>query len=314
MAHGGGGNHASHGMRLNVTQNDTLYIAMPGYLGGEFKTAGIKWHGPNKVLPNNDADSHYVVILNREENGKPYALLRADVLTRYRTAGIAALATKLLSYDKPQVLSVIGPGKINYLTSLFVLGQFKTIKKVLIKGRGLKSRESYINGVKKAFNNVEIKDCDSLKDAVIDADIILINPGLYFDKISDMPVIKPSWIKERSVYICSSYANFSDKDIINNTINVCDLFASYESYEEELGYPAYRAYGTIGNRFADLVIEKKLAKESIIDLADIVAGKHASFDGKTIIFSSGGMSLEDIALGKYLYDKAITEHRGVELL
>ena len=313
----GGSNGASHGMRITRGEgNDQrIFIAMPGYLGGEFNMVGMKWHGPSNPFFGRDSDSQYTVILSDPNTGTPAAIMRANTLTNYRTAAVNSLAVEQLSRPNPQVLSIIGPGKINGIFTRHILNRFSSIKTLKIKGRGEKSRERFIDGVHKDFPSLDIIRCETVKDAVIDADIISINAGLFFESYADMPRIRSQWIKPGSVFICSSYASFPDSMLIDNSIKVCDMYKAYESYEEELGYPAFRAYGVIGNRFTDLVIEKKLRREDMKDLADFVT-KKCSLDSREkapIIFSNSGIVLEDIALACSVYTRARAQGVGVEV-
>jgi len=63
----------------------------------------------------------------------------------------------------------------------------------------------------------------------------------------------------------------------------------------------------IGSKFLDLTHEGKLPRESIVDLADIITGKRPGreSDDDIIIYSVGGMPVEDIAWGGTIYRNAL---------
>ena len=313
----GGSNGASHGMRITRGEGNEqrIFIAMPGYLGGRFNMAGVKWHGPSNPFFGRDSDSQYTVILSEPNTGEPKAIMRANTLTNYRTAAVNFLAVEQLTRPNPQVLSIIGPGKINRIFTLQVMDKFRSIKTIKIKGRGEKSRERFIDSVRTDFPSVETIRCETVKDAVLDADIVSINAGLFFNSYADMPRIRSQWIKPGSLFICSAYASFPDALLIGNSVKVCDMYKAYEAYEEELGYPASRSYGVIGNRFTDLVIEKKLRREDMIDLAEVLTGEHnvVDDDPRPILFSNSGIVLEDIALACAVYERARAQHVGLEV-
>lgn len=315
----GGRNGASHGTRIsynNKSGNQRLFIAMPGYLGGKFNCAGIKWHGPNAVVPGNDADSYYMVVLNDAENGRPFAIMQGDTMTRYRTAAVNALAAELLSVPNPETIAIIGPGRVNRLTLDYLLKTMPSINKVKVKGRGHESRDKFISDFKQDFPSVIFSACDKLKDAVVDADIVLINAAIFFDSYADMPIIRASWMKESGTYICSTYVSFPDQVITEDSIKICDLLAMYECYQEELGYPTFKVYGALGNRFEDMIVEGKLNKEDVHDIGEYVIGK-LTIDrslNKPVIFTSGGLTVEDIALGQAMVQKAKKLKVGTEVL
>lgn len=313
----GGKNGASHGMRISYGEheNNRMFIAMPGYLGGDFKTTGLKWHGPNTPLPGRNTDSNYTVVLNDSDTGEPFAIMRADNLTRYRTAAVNSLAVEYLLNKSPEVLSIIGPGRINSIFTKYILNKYKSINTIKVKGRGLESQKRFIQSIENAFPNIKIVSCGNVKDVILDADIVAVNEGLIFDNFAEMPRVKSSWVKPGCLFICSAYISFPDSMVISNSIKVCDMYKAYEAYEEELGYPAFRTYGALGNRFTDLVIEEKLLPDDMVDLADLVKNnKNIGKSDKPILFSNCGIVLEDIALASYVYKKAKAHNIGVEVV
>lgn len=315
----GGKNGGSHGMRIAFDHGDgeQIFLAMPGFLGGgtEFNVAGVKWHGPNRPVQGNDADSYFIVALSDANTGRPFAIMRGDALTLYRTAAVNALAAEALTSSNPATLAIVGPGRIARLTLEYLLKRFPSINCIHVKGRGHESRDQFIVDIRTKYSRVNVVPCETLKEAILESDISIINAGFHFKKYSDMPVVKSSWIKPGSVFICSAFAGFPDSMLIENSIKVCDLYKSYECYEEELGYPAYRKFGAIGCRFADLVNEGKLSRDEIFDLSNIVSGKMAikNPEKKPILFSSSGLALEDLALGMHIYNFAKEDGIGTEL-
>ena len=89
------------------------FIAMPGFLGGPFQTAGLKWISgfPSNVergLPRASG----ILVLNSTETGQPLAVLECGVLSARRTAAVAALAFDLLAPPGPQQVALLGAGPI----------------------------------------------------------------------------------------------------------------------------------------------------------------------------------------------------------
>ena len=65
----------------------------------------------------------------------------------------------------------------------------------------------------------------------------------------------------------------------------------------------------------DLVHDGKLSKDKIINLGAILAGKEEgrTSDDEIIIYSVGGMPVEDVAWGKKRYEKALELGIGTKL-
>lgn len=302
---GGGG---SHGMRLAYEKDkkERIFIAMPCYLGGEFDITGAKWHGPMLKVKGASRDSNYMLMLNDANSGVPLALMGANAITEYRTAATSLLACLVLAPKEPKTLAIIGPGKINTLLAKGILKHFKSIEKIYIKGRSQSGIEAFISATKKP--NLEFSICTNGDEAAQNADIISINTGFAFDDVKDMPLIKHP--KEGCLFLCSAFAYFSDKIIINAQ-NVVDYLPMYECYEKELGVPTYKALSCIGNKFIDLRREGKISK--ILNLSEFLKGKAKADENKIKIFSSGGLAFEDLALGFEIYKKAKEQNIGVEL-
>jgi ornithine cyclodeaminase len=311
----GGANRSSHGLRMDYTRENKhkLFIAMPGYLGNPFNISGIKWHGPMSKHNKATRDSQYSLILNDPDTGIPVSMMSANTITDYRTAAVSLLAACKIASPNSEILGIIGPGKINKILSIGILQNFKNLNKILIKGRGKNSIESFINEINKIFPNVECQICETTDQVCEQSDIVSINTGFSFEKISDMPLIKSKHTKPNSLYLCSAFAHFPDA-LIAESHKITDLYAMYEEYAKELGYPSYKYLSNLGNRFCDLVKENRIDKKDIIDLSSIVSGKQIiPNDGKIKLFSSGGIALCDLAVGHYVLQMAKKYNLGTKL-
>lgn len=312
----GGERGASHGMRIDYKQQGEgrIFLAMPGYLGGNFNVTGVKWHGPNAVVEGNDSDCHFIAIINNANTGEPLAAMGADTLTRYRTAAVNALAATALYSGNPEKLAIIGPGRINRLSLEYLLTHYSTVKTVEVKGRGILSRDKFISDFQECFPEIKFLGADTCKEAVENADIALVNGAMLFENYKDMTRFRNGWLKTKSTFVCSAYAYFPTETLVEASYRVCDLYGMYEEYERELGYPAFKACGLAGNRFADLVHEGKLQRSDISELSEFVSGRKSVAEAAApIIFTSGGLALEDIALGQKVYQMAKEQGIGTEV-
>jgi 2,3-diaminopropionate biosynthesis protein SbnB len=106
-------NPDSYFLRFPEKPNSRV-IALPGYLGGDTDTVGIKWIAsfPDNIaqgLPRASA----VLLLNDYTTGYPIACLEAAGISAARTAASAACATSsLLASQQPGSLSFVGAGVI----------------------------------------------------------------------------------------------------------------------------------------------------------------------------------------------------------
>src|SRR5580692_4944339 len=116
---------------------DRRFMAMPAYLGGRFRTAGMKWYGSNienreKGLPR----SILMFVLNDADTGAPLAFMSANLLSAYRTGAVPGVGARHLARKDSKVVGILGPGvmaKTSLSAFMTVCPQIDTVK---VKGRG----------------------------------------------------------------------------------------------------------------------------------------------------------------------------------
>ncbi|MGN1174358.1 MAG: tyramine oxidase subunit B [Roseburia sp.] len=323
----GGKNHNSHGCMVTFPDNpqfpgmpknadDRRFMAMPAYLGGRYQMAGMKWYGSNienkeKGLPR----SILMMMLNDKDTGAPLALMSANLLSSYRTGGIPGVGAKYLARKDAKTVAIIGPGVMGKTSLSAFVSVRPGIDTVKIKGRGKRSLDSFVKFVKEEcpqIKNIEI--CDTIEDAVRDSDIISFTTTVG-NKESEFPYIDESWVKKGALISMPSAARFEEDFIVKRCKKVVDNYKLYEAWEEEYPYPSYDQLQIIGTKFTDLKHEGKIKREDIVDIADIITGKCAGRenDDEIIIYSVGGMPVEDIAWGGTVYRNALKNGIGVEL-
>ncbi|RAZ23799.1 hypothetical protein CHL9752_06705 [Campylobacter hyointestinalis subsp. lawsonii] len=294
----GGINENSHGMRISIKRDkNSVFIAMPGFLGGEYQVAGLKWHGPN-IRGSTRSGSNYTLILNEPDTGAPIALFEANLLTAYRTAALSLYATTLLKQaQRVKKIGLIGGGEIHTIFLQGLLELYPNINLIKIKSKTESGAEKFISNFNK-FKNIRFEICQNVNAVLDDSDIISVNPGFDFDTFGQMPLLRAKYIKENALILCLSYAKFSDEFLINGAIKVADNFAMYESYLAEFGYPVYPKFSSLGSRFIDLVYDKQVKRGEIVDIVDILNKTKSEIlaQNKPVVFASGGMIIEDIAV------------------
>ena len=326
----GGENGNSHGTMFTFPDNppfpnmpksgpDRRFMAMPAYVGGETDMAGMKWYGSNvenreKGLPR----SILMVMLNDKDTGAPLSLMSANLLSAYRTSGIPGAGVKNLAVKDAKVLGIVGPGVIN-ITAIETFAALRpTLDTLKIKGRGKASIDRCIEFVKEKlpqFTTIQV--VDTLEECVRDSDILSFatSTSMGMDR-SQYPFVKEEWIKPGALFCVPGSCDFSDEYICSGKAKlVCDNIKLYEAWAEEYPYPTYNQIYIPGCLWLDLVHDGKLTKDKIINLGAILAGKEEGrkSDDEVIIYSVGGMPVEDVAWGKKCYEKALKLGIGTKL-
>ena len=322
----GGANHNSHGCMIMFPDDpqfegmpknadDRRFMAMPAYLGGRYQMAGMKWYGSNvdnkkKGLPR----SILMMMLNDKDTGAPLALMSANLVSAYRTGGIPGVGAKYLARKDAKVVSIIGPGvmgKTSLAAFVSVCPQVDTVK---IKGRSQRSLDAFVKFVKEELPQIKnIEVCDTVEEAVRDSDIISFTTTVR-DDVSSFPYISGDWIKKGALISMPSAARFDD-DFLAGCKLVVDNSKLYEAWEEEYPYPTYPQVQIIGTKFTDLKHDGKVKAEDIIDITDIIEKRRPGreSDDEIIVYSVGGMPVEDIAWGGTVYRNAVKMGIGIKL-
>ncbi len=324
----GGANANSHGVMMTFPESspfpnmptdgpDRRFMAMPAYLGGKFDMAGMKWYGSNtenreKGLPR----SILMLTLNDKDTGAPLTYMSANILSAFRTGAVPGVGIKYFAKEDSKVVGIIGPGVMSKTAFDAAMAVRHSIETVKIKGRSKKSVDSFINYVKEKYPQItDFRVVETEEEAVKDADIVSLatssptgDPNLY-------PYINEAWIKPGAVLCCPASARFDDDFLLNRARNVADNIRLYEAWEEEMDFPAYNSIPIPAVYCMDLIEEGKMKKEQVDDLGDIIMGKvpvHRK-ENEIVIYSVGGMPIEDVAWGTIVYRNAIEKGIGTKL-
>lgn len=325
----GGENGNSHGCMIQFPKNpefagmpadgpDRRFMCMPAYLGGKFAMAGVKWYGSN--VDNRELGlprSILMVTLNDKDTGAPIAYMAGNLISAYRTAAIPGVGVKHLARQDAQVLGIVGPGYINRVAIQTFAALRPTLNTLKIRGRGGASIERCIAFVREhcpQFETIEV--CDSLEECVRGSDILSFATSTPTGGQAGYPYFEPEWVKPGAL-LCGMGAMNTSKELIANpaTKLVVDNMGLYDSWAEEYPYPTFDTWFLIGSKFTDMIHDGELSRDRIENIGAIVAGKAPgrTSDDQVIIYSIGGMPVEDVAWGKTIYENAVERGIGTRL-
>lgn len=325
----GGANGNSHGLmvffpetsefpNMPLDSPDRRFVSMPAYLGGKFDMAGCKWYGSNiankeKGLPR----SILMVTLSDKDTGAPVCHMSANLLSAYRTGAVPGVGYKYFAKDDAKVLGLIGPGVMSK-TSLAAAMATRNIEVVKVNGRTTTSKSTveFVEFVKKEYPNVkEVYAVETIEEAVRDSDIVSIATSTQVGDPTNYPYVKEEWIKKGAIISCPASARFDDDFLLKRARNVADCYNLYVSYEEEAPFPAYNSIPMPAVRCMNMMEEGLMEKDELIDLADIIMGKVPvrNHPDDIVIYSVGGMPVEDVAWGTTVYRNAIEKGIGTKL-
>lgn len=323
-----GANNDSHGAMVMFPENspfpdmpkptaDRRFMAMPAYLGGNFRTAGVKWYGSNienreKGLPR----SILMFTLNDADTGAPLAFMSANLLSAYRTGAVPGVGARHLARKDSKIVGILGPGVMARTALAAFIAVCPQIDTVKVKARGQKSLDTFIAWVNEHYPQVTtIEVVDTLEAVVRGSDIVTYcasgetgDPSLY-------PIVKREWVKPGAFLAmpagCEIDAGMEARDVRK----VLDNTGLYEAWFEECPKPAHHTIPVIGVKFMDMIAEGRMARADLEDLGAIVAGVTPGRrnDDEIVLMSVGGMPVEDVAWGTMIYRNALARGIGTKL-
>lgn len=319
----GGANHNSHGMKIFFPETtpfpnmpikgpDRRFMALVGYLGGRFNVCGQKWYGSNIANKNKGLPrSILTAMLNDPDTGAPLAMMSANILSAVRTGAVPGVAAKYMAKKDSKVLGIIGCGVIGKSCMRAILETCKSVEEVKIYDLYKDFAEQVCQEIMKMYP-VKARATDTLEEAVQGSDILnFATAG------GDSPELKEEWVKPGVLILLPGSIETTTEFFTKQTI-VVDNWKMYEAYkEEQQSLPGGYAKNNSGicGYLMEYVFEGKLPLERVIDLGDVVAGKHKgrSSNEENIIFVTDGMCTEDLAWGYEVYQNALKQGIGVKL-
>ncbi len=296
---------------------DRRFMAMPAYLGGSFRTAGVKWYGSNienrdKGLPR----SILMFVLNDVDTGAPLAFMSANLLSAYRTGAVPGVGARHLARKDSRVVGILGPGVMAKTSLSAFVAVCPQINAVKVKGRGQKNLDSFLTWLAETFPQItRVEVVDTIEAVVRDCDIVTFCTSGATGDPTTYPLVKREWVRPGTFLSMPAACNI-DRGMESPEIRkVLDNTGLYECYLQENPTPVHRFIPAVGVRFMDLVVEGRIAREQLEDLGSIVAraAPGRRNDEEIIILSVGGMAVEDVAWGTVVYRNAIAKGIGVKL-
>jgi len=267
-------------------------IALPAYLGGDFKVAGVKWVSsfPDNINAGFDRASA-AVILNSPETGRPEAFLEGSIISAKRTAASAALAAQILSVEKKTAtVGLIGCGLINYEITRFLMAALEGIQNLLVFDLD-SSRANEFKSKCKLLADIEVEAVASVSEVFATASLISLATTAVRPHIFDISKCPGgTTILHVSLRDFSPEVILSSDNIVDDVDHVCRAQTSVHLAEQVAGNRAFMR-GT---------------------LADILLGRiPARKDHESVaIFSPFGLGVLDVAVAKLVYERGRSERMG----
>jgi ornithine cyclodeaminase/alanine dehydrogenase len=264
---------------------DSFIHAMPAYVPA-LGAAALKWVGgypqnPTRGLP-------YItglLILNDPETGMPLAVMDATWITAMRTAAASAVAAKYLANPDPKAIAIIGCGVQGRSHAEAMTAAFPTMSTVRAYDVSAGNLDGYIDEMSGRFTGISFEKCDSARETLADADIIVTAGPI--KKIPE-PGIEAGWIKPGAFASPVDFDTYWHREALGEFAKILtDDVPQFHFYQQN-GY-----FGVFPELHADL--------------SDVISGARPGRESadERILSMHLGLAIEDAAVARRLYDMAI---------
>ncbi|MBM7095170.1 ornithine cyclodeaminase family protein [Bacillus sp. H-16] len=272
--------------------------SMPGYIGGEFKTSGIKWisSAPNNPFKHNLPRAAGIIVLNNEETLLPEVIMDGTLISAMRTGAVTGVVSKHLAKKESRVLGLVGAGVQNRTQLMATLTVCPLIERVKVADLNFERAQTFCNEMSLIYKDVTFDIVDGAEEAVRASDIFITAT------VTKKPIVKKEWVSEGSLHIHVG-SHECEFDVIHQADKVV-----VDDWEEL----KHRGVETISIMYK----EKEFDPNNIYaELGQIVNKKRKGRENSSerIYFNSVGMGIEDVAVAKCIYDNAKEKGIGQKL-
>jgi N-[(2S)-2-amino-2-carboxyethyl]-L-glutamate dehydrogenase len=262
-------------------------IALPTYLASPWNISGIKWIAsyPANVYRGFSRASA-VVILNHGEHGYPFACLEGSIISAARTAASAVLAAYHLRSASRQTraLGIVGTGLIARYIYRFLLSTGWQIPIVYLYDLDRTRAEQFSSGVCERSRHTEIFVAYEIGELLKACDLTL------FATVASRPHVHDATLFEHCPVILNISLRDLDPEILLSAYNIVD---DVDHVMQADTSPHLAEKLTGGREFV------------FGTLADVIAGSCPPDHARPVIFSPFGLGVLDLAVGKWVYDRAV---------
>jgi len=287
--HGEGDSSLPHSTFLTFPdQPRDRIIALPAYLGGASRIAGVKWVSsfPDNLQLGIDRASA-VVILNSSQTGRPEAVLEGSVISAKRTAASAALAAQCMVSDgKVDRIGMIGCGLINFEIARFLRAVFPAAERFVVFDKDDARAKQFAS--KKIFDDVGVEIAKDVNAVLRNCPLISLATTALKQHIGELRECpRGGAILHVSLRDLTPEAVLSCDNVVDDLDHVCRAQTSVHLAEQLVGH-------------------RKFIR---CTLADILKGRAAARnDSRTVsVFSPFGLGVLDLAVAKLVRDLALQQ-------
>lgn len=286
-------------LRWGKTAEDEMVFgrinAMPGYIGGEYDMAGIKWIGSGpqnykKGLPR----ASVTMVLNDPDTKLPVCVADGTAISTMRTGASGGIAMELLAKRDAKVLTICGAGAQAHTQLEAALIARPSLQTVYVYDIVRENAERFVKTNSGKYPQLRLLVTTDVENAVRNSDIIDCVT------LATEPFVKGEWLRQGALFMNMSdfegdYACVERADKV-----VVDFWENIK----------HRMISTVALMWRDGLFKDENVHA---ELGEILNGSKSprENDEEIIYFNAVGAGILDIAVAARCYQTAKKINKGI---
>jgi ornithine cyclodeaminase len=267
-------------------------MAMPAYLGGDLKIAGIKWI-PSK--PSNPAKygmprANALIILNDPETLFPIAVMDGTIISAMRTGAASGVGAKYLALPQSTTLGMVGAGVQMRTQAMAMHAVLPNLKEGRVFDLLPEKAETFAAEMSQELG-IAIRAVSSAEQACAGADVFVTAT------MSSYPYVEAAWYKPGALHCEVSFWDTPTEVLRSLDLVVCDDYSAVEHHGVDVAFRAVR--------------DRVIPREKVKNLGDVIIQKTSGRKRPEdkIIFNPIGMGIHDVSEAYRVYQ--VARARGI---
>ena len=234
-----------------------------------------------------------LLVLTGADTGAPLAVMDATWITEMRTGAVTAVAARHLASPDARVVAIIGAGVQGRGNLTALAAALPELEEARVHDIDSEAANGFVNGTRET-TPVRARSVASAREAVEGADIVVTATAVFKERKA---VVKRDWVKPGALLTPLEVDTALDASLVYAP----DLLV-VDDIEQTL---AFRKMGCFAEGQPTIHAE----------LGEIVAGRKTGRkdESEVIVSMNVGLSIEDIAVGRYIYRRANEQEVGQRL-
>jgi 2,3-diaminopropionate biosynthesis protein SbnB len=271
-------------------------MAMPAYLGGDMRIAGIKWipsapQNPKKYgLPRANA----IIVLNDPDTLMPLAVMDGTIVSAMRTGAATGVAAKYLARPQSRRIGLVGAGVQGRTQLMALKAALPAMAEVRVFDLDHAKTAKFAEEMSEQLG-LKVQAVDSAEAACKGTDVFVTAT------MSTFAYVQADWYAPGILHSEVSFWDTPAEALGHLDRIVADDYYQVEHHGVDVCYRAVR--------------DGYITRDKVTDLGDIVAGKVPGRQSETekIMFNPIGMGINDVSEAYRVYRNAMERGIGQRL-